>query len=125
MAETGIQTALDLQPGQKGYVGGRALRFNPALMPQVQRSQMLADMLARLQQHGGENLYSPWALGMNLLAEAILQKDVSKSTGEAEEGRSSGLAQGMESLMGGGGGAGADAATAAALAHPVDVSGIG
>ena len=41
-------------------------------IPQIQRSQYLADALKSISENGGQNIKSAGALGSNLLAEAIL-----------------------------------------------------
>lgn len=64
--------AAGLTPQLNSAIAAQAMRYaTPATIPYVQRSAYLADALQHMQEHGADNLRTPWALGSNLLATAL------------------------------------------------------
>ena len=61
-------------------------------IPQIQRSQYLADALQNINATSAQNIRSPMALGSNLLAEAILRFSQNRSNKQMEQA----IAQGMQ-----------------------------
>lgn len=51
----------------------------PLTMPYVEQSAYLADALQQMREHGGDNIRTPFALGANLLAEALTQSTKSRA----------------------------------------------
>jgi hypothetical protein len=70
---------------QKQIIEQAIQRGGIGLLPDAQRASRTSEMLSHLLETGGQNLKSPWALGGNLLATALLSRSADKRTRDLYE----------------------------------------